>query len=506
MPARAHLKPVESFNPVCVIIVDPHGTLLDLKILANAVERNPNGHGMVVLDGDNIITHHGFGFKSAKKNWIQYLGMPRVFHARVRTCGEANIANCHPFDASCGDEKRWLFHNGQLGVPRLNDKMSDSWHFAQYLRNFKTNDDLYKALDSYAIKERSRFTLVTPGKIHMSGDGWFHRDGVSYSSVSALANIVADDLWRDRENPRMVFKEGYLTDTSVEVTSDKSYDGLHWDNERKLYSNRAPAASAIIKASRFFIDKGGTRRYIFERDGQDYFYDSVLKKEVAYDPKLHNKTSINALNGVDPIVGIKTKFGENTVPLDKEDEKTKERRIWAGLQKEAILIMCRAPWMRSNYGNLPESLRSYPRADANDKTGFRFGSINERNGFGNLVTFRFNSGKTDMWTEVQYENGQFMGRVFVDGPYKDGLLIRNGSDEVKYGKSIMSMDAWREIVISSYFREVLDYDDTGDNAVLPKIPNSRLEDLAAGLVKPRVHVVLATSEAESTVIVEPLPS
>lgn len=52
----------------------------------------------------------------------------RAIHFRIRTAGEINKANCHPFAIN---ENIAMMHNGMIDAVMLNDKMSDTYNFVE---------------------------------------------------------------------------------------------------------------------------------------------------------------------------------------------------------------------------------------------------------------------------------------------------------------------------------------------------------------------------------------
>ena len=98
-------------------------------------------------------------------------GRDCAFHLRMRTHGNIDLANCHPYEVLNRAEHGidlWLMHNGILSTGnKANEKMSDTWHYINdYLKPMLAgNPDFafhpaFKALVSDHIGGSNKFVLM----------------------------------------------------------------------------------------------------------------------------------------------------------------------------------------------------------------------------------------------------------------------------------------------------------------------------------------------------------
>jgi hypothetical protein len=225
---------------MCVILVAGGGTPIETGAIKNAIKRNPDGWGLAIVFKQSYKVIKGFGEQDAVKAVENAdVATLRVFHARVSTQGKVDIENAHPYDATYNGQARLLFHNGCLrNLPEFDKTKSDSWHFAQMLKGFPTEQALLDTMDDYAKANNSRFVFVStkpPGRSKnpqppqyyawMLGKGWITQDGVSYSNLSALT---------ESEPRKAVATRGGLL--KVGTTSKEFVYGWEYDAQKKLYT------------------------------------------------------------------------------------------------------------------------------------------------------------------------------------------------------------------------------------------------------------------------------
>ena len=93
--------------------------------------------------------------------------IPVAIHFRMRTHGDIDIDNCHPYQIN---EHAWLMHNGVLDTGNHKDKSkSDTWHFVQdYLTTMPVDvlhNPQYLALLGYTIGHNTFAIMSDDGRL-----------------------------------------------------------------------------------------------------------------------------------------------------------------------------------------------------------------------------------------------------------------------------------------------------------------------------------------------------
>lgn len=221
---------------MCIIIHAPAGTDIDPELLKRSMGVNGDGWGLAVRqpDGSELNIYRGFGERAAIRRWTGNKDADRVFHARDASPGTPiNHDNLHPFSARApSGEERWLFHNGRVrSFPTIHSLYCDSWHVAQYLSLFNTTKRFHEGVTELALKETSRFALVRKRGVDLYGTGWLQSEGVWFSNPGAFATKVT----------KYVGGAAYegIAAYPAEITCNTHHNGLVFDDERKIYSNKA---------------------------------------------------------------------------------------------------------------------------------------------------------------------------------------------------------------------------------------------------------------------------
>jgi glutamine amidotransferase len=144
---------------LCIIVVKPQDKKLDKKVLKQCWTRNKDGGGFMYAGQHGIVIRkelHDF-----KKLWNDYqkriintkqeLRKNVVFHFRIRTHGEVDEENCHPFYINNGQMA--FCHNGTISNMKTNkdSKLSDTVRFRNHILNH---------LPKNWIKNQALLTLV----------------------------------------------------------------------------------------------------------------------------------------------------------------------------------------------------------------------------------------------------------------------------------------------------------------------------------------------------------
>ena len=117
---------------MCIAILNK-SAVLSRESLQNCWDSNSHGAGILYTHGQELLVYKQLRhFEDYYQNYQQLrseTSLPMLLHFRIKTSGETNELNCHPFlvpDSGWG-----LVHNGMLDSPTTATH-SDTWHFANY--------------------------------------------------------------------------------------------------------------------------------------------------------------------------------------------------------------------------------------------------------------------------------------------------------------------------------------------------------------------------------------
>lgn len=116
---------------MCILIHHPINTQFAVEQLQDFYNKNPDGFGAIVKRGDTVEVIKSIGKVDEIIDLYnqQVSGHEAIIHFRMKTHGEIDIANCHPYEVVPGI---YMAHNGILSTGNAADpKMSDTWHYIQ---------------------------------------------------------------------------------------------------------------------------------------------------------------------------------------------------------------------------------------------------------------------------------------------------------------------------------------------------------------------------------------
>jgi hypothetical protein len=119
---------------MCLLITAPAGATLDEEVLKDFTVRNNDGYGFMYVEDGVLKTLKRVGQpEKFVEDWNSLIDFERAIHLRMKTHGNIDEENCHPYIVYEADDKGpgiALMHNGILRTGNQTDTTkSDTWHF-----------------------------------------------------------------------------------------------------------------------------------------------------------------------------------------------------------------------------------------------------------------------------------------------------------------------------------------------------------------------------------------
>ena len=112
---------------MCIISLKPEGKTISKETLAQCFRTNKDGAGFMYAENGVLHTEKGFfTFDEFYNAYQPHQDKKVAIHFRIKTHGEVNKDNCHPFAVS---PTLGLMHNGMIDIQEDHKEYSDTWHF-----------------------------------------------------------------------------------------------------------------------------------------------------------------------------------------------------------------------------------------------------------------------------------------------------------------------------------------------------------------------------------------
>lgn len=225
---------------MCLIVVSDDGKLLDEDRFKASHTHNPDGMGLMFVDGGRV---HAFKtMDPLEKKLAHYHELvkdrPHVLHHRFATHGSKTLAMCHPFKVLDKDHHGidlFMMHNGVLAgdVPVHRKNKSDTWHFVR--------DFLKPVLTKHPTMLRNRgFRRLLSGFIGNSNKLVFMDSDGLINIINPQAGDWKDGFW---------FSNTYsLAGTQRFSTPKNNYYGGYYgrfDDDVPFYQPEAAVSSSV---------------------------------------------------------------------------------------------------------------------------------------------------------------------------------------------------------------------------------------------------------------------
>lgn len=233
---------------MCLIFVRQHQEApLNKEALESAYTDNPDGVGFVWWNkGWRTCKSIDYTYEQVEAfaQKLDHMGLTWAVHFRWATTGGVTDKNCHPFPIGKG---AYLMHNGVLPFDPTDPSRSDTWQFAQWVKQIGArNYDEYASLYEAATKGSRMLYALPGGRLELSGD-WTERKEGLYSNTRCLYSkcyvpakkYTASDyvyykstsrLYQPDEAPT---KFGSLPDDAL--NDDYVYNGKYWESPSRRY-------------------------------------------------------------------------------------------------------------------------------------------------------------------------------------------------------------------------------------------------------------------------------
>lgn len=181
---------------MCVIIQVGAKKTLPKQILQNCYNHNRHGWGIMwAKDGKLHTVKEYTDFEAFWKIWHEVpRDAERGIHFRIRTSGETNQANCHPFQPN---EDVALMHNGVIDTLHVQSNMSDTFNFCEYelkpllsaWPDFMEDDDFKDLMEKVTGSSKLLF-LDKHGKMLVTRPNvWTEKHGCLFSNSHSLTEV-----------------------------------------------------------------------------------------------------------------------------------------------------------------------------------------------------------------------------------------------------------------------------------------------------------------------------
>lgn len=238
---------------MCLLIHQPQGVVLPSDALADFYSKNEDGFGAVINDGGKVEVIKMVGSLSQTIEMYEKMvaGKESIIHFRMRTHGDIDLANCHPYTVI--EKRLWLAHNGILSCSNpVDSKMSDTWHIIKYLIKPVAESNFDMIFDPDWAKVVGN--QIGANKFALMDD----RGRVAI--VNRNAGVEHFDCWLSNTYAWSPQKFGYRTAYSYPTTTytnpqSKYYSKDLWSNEGgwtwdKSTVNTVPGYSTTTKAKK----------------------------------------------------------------------------------------------------------------------------------------------------------------------------------------------------------------------------------------------------------------
>jgi hypothetical protein len=171
---------------MCIAILSPEGKTISKETLAQCYKRNSDGAGYMYASNNMLHVHKGFfSFDEFYDSYKPVEKEKCVIHFRIKTHGDINADNTHPFNVS---NELAFVHNGMINIHESHKQYSDTWHFNERIIKpmYKDNKAFIKKIYNQELirgfignskliflDNKGRSTIINPEKGIWENGVWY---------------------------------------------------------------------------------------------------------------------------------------------------------------------------------------------------------------------------------------------------------------------------------------------------------------------------------------------
>ena len=210
---------------MCIIALKPQGTTISQETLAQCFKANKDGAGFMYAEDGQLHTEKGFfTFDDFYQAYQPHQDKKVAIHFRIKTHGEVNKDNCHPFEVS---PTLGLMHNGMIDIQEDHKEFSDTWHFNEKIikpmysdsRGFlkkSYNLELIKKFIGYSklvfLNSRGVHTIVNPDRGVWDGGVWYSNTSYKIPEPAQVYQMTPykGNPWRSFKDEWKFYEGDYI--------------------------------------------------------------------------------------------------------------------------------------------------------------------------------------------------------------------------------------------------------------------------------------------------------
>ena len=293
---------------MCIIVVKPKDKKLDKKVLKHCWDRNKDGGGFMYAGQHGIVIRkelHNFDklwndYKKRIINTKQELNKNVVFHFRIRTHGEIDKENCHPFYINNG--KMAFCHNGTISNMKTSkdSKLSDTLRFRNHIlnhlpKNWIRNQALLTLIYEFISYNKFAF-MEENGDVHILNEEkgtW--DEGIWYSNSMYKPIEVTNSINRSCRSGYSIYDKRYNSIYSG-YGDWGDWDDTYEDNKPKLPGSKS-------KVDEYISLGNGTAIVIKDTDTIKEMLIKLKEDHVFEDSQTYKKTDISGTHKICKVCG-----------------------------------------------------------------------------------------------------------------------------------------------------------------------------------------------------------